>query len=178
MTKSLKKTAAVAMMAAVLCVCSWLTIPFTIPFTMQTFGVFCALLLLGGRDGTIAVALYLLLGAVGLPVFSGFRGGVGHLLGPTGGYLVGFLLSGLFYWILEAGAKKRFWLRVTALAGGLLLCYAAGTVWFAVVAARGGEPRAIGTILSLCVLPYLLPDAAKLALALFVCGRVKKSAAA
>ena len=171
----LKRTVAVAMATAALCICSWLTVPFAVPFTMQTFGVFCALLLLGGRDGTLAIAVYLLLGAVGLPVFSGFRGGVGHLLGPTGGYLVGFLLGGLLYWLLEPGMPKRRGLRVLALALGLLLCYAAGTAWFAAVAARNGEMRALWSILSLCVLPYVLPDAVKLALALFVCGRVKRA---
>ncbi len=82
---SARNAALIAMMAVILCVCSWLTVPFTVPFTMQTFAVYCAFLILGGKRGLLAIGLYILLGLVGLPVFSGFRGGPGHLLGLTGG---------------------------------------------------------------------------------------------
>ena len=82
----------IALFAALMALCAWVTVPYAVPFTMQTFGVFLALLLLGGKRGTICMAVYLLLGAVGLPVFSGFRGGVGALVGSTGGYLVGFIV--------------------------------------------------------------------------------------
>lgn len=74
----------IAMMTVVIAVCSWIYVPSAVPFTMQTFGVFCALGLLGGRRGFLAVLLYVLMGAAGLPVFSGFTGGLGQLLGPTG----------------------------------------------------------------------------------------------
>ncbi len=88
--------AAVALMAAVLTLCAWITIPLgPVPFTMQNFGIFAALGLLGGRRGSLTVAVYLLLGLVGLPVFSGFGAGPGALLGPTGGFLLGFLLCAL-----------------------------------------------------------------------------------
>ena len=79
-----------ALMAVLISVCSWISIQTVVPFTMQTFAVFCALELLGGTRGTMAVAVYLLLGAVGVPVFAGFTGGVGILFGTTGGYLLGF----------------------------------------------------------------------------------------
>ena len=88
----------IALFAALMALCAWVTVPYAVPFTMQTFGVFLALLLLGGKRGTICMAVYLLLGAVGLPVFSGFRGGVGALVGSTGGYLVGFIVSALLMW--------------------------------------------------------------------------------
>jgi biotin transport system substrate-specific component len=91
---------AVALGAVLIIICSWLTVPFAVPFTMQTFAVYCALLLLGGRRGLLAVLLYILLGAFGLPVFSGFRGGIGALLGPTGGYILGFLLCALLFRLL------------------------------------------------------------------------------
>jgi biotin transport system substrate-specific component len=92
--------------AALIAVCAWLSVPVgQIAVTMQTFGVFLTLLLMGGKKGTLACGVYLLLGAVGLPVFSGFQGGPGVLLGPTGGYLLGFLLLALCYWLLQkAGA--------------------------------------------------------------------------
>ena len=113
-----KNAAYVAMSAVILCVCSWLTIPFTVPFTMQTFGVYCALLILGGRRGLAAIGLYLLLGIVGLPVFSGFRGGLGHVLGPTGGYILGFLFTGLAYLLLEKRLETLRWLPVVGLGKG------------------------------------------------------------
>jgi len=102
---SVRDLTRVALMTAILAVCGWITIPLPepmVPFTLQTFGVFLCLLLLGGRDGTLAIAAYLLLGAVGAPVFSSFRGGLGVLLGSTGGYLTGFLAMGLLYWARAA----------------------------------------------------------------------------
>ena len=86
-----------ALFAVLLMVCAWINIPLTVPFTLQTFGVFAALGTLGGRRGILAILAYLLLGLVGLPVFSGFQGGPGVLLGTTGGYILGFLASALLY---------------------------------------------------------------------------------
>ena len=80
----------IAICAVVLAVCSWISIPTAIPFTMQTFGVFCVLLILGGKRGTIAIVVFLLLGAIGLPVFAGFTGGIGIILGTTGGCFSGW----------------------------------------------------------------------------------------
>ena len=85
----------IGIMAALMAVCSWISIPTAVPFTMQTFGVFFAVGALGGKRGTIAIAVYLLLGAAGLPVFAGFSGGIGALAGQTGGYLLGFILSAM-----------------------------------------------------------------------------------
>lgn len=108
----------VALMAALMAVCAWITIPVgPVPFTMQTFAVFAALGLLGGKRGTLAVVVYLLLGLVGLPVFAGFSSGAAALLGPTGGFLVGFLASALVYWGVTAKWSKS--LPGMALAMGL-----------------------------------------------------------
>ena len=84
-----------AMAVALIAVCSWISIPTTVPFTMQTFAVCLVSALLGTRRGFLAVVCYLLLGAAGAPVFAGFKGGLGALLGVTGGYLVGFLFTAL-----------------------------------------------------------------------------------
>lgn len=169
------KWALTGLMAAVMCICSWLTVPFTVPFTMQTFAVFCALLLLGGKYGTLSVLVYMLLGAVGLPVFSGFRGGIAHLLGPTGGYIVGFLVTGLLYWTFEPLIKKKPQLKWAALTIGLLLCYLVGTLWFSVVYTRQGTEYGFGAILATCVLPYIIPDAIKMFLAVKLSDRVRKA---
>ena len=162
---SLRDMVLCALFAAILAVSAWLTVPGEVPFTLQTFGVFAALGLLGGKRGTIAIALYLVLGAVGLPVFSGFRGGFGVLLGTTGGYIFGFLLSGLLYWALTALLGNRGWVRLLAMVLGLLLCYAAGTGWFLLVYLQKTGPISLGVVLAKCVVPFLLPDAVKLILA-------------
>ena len=160
----------VSLMAVVIALCSWLSVPSVVPFTMQTFAVFSALLLLGGKRGFLAVGLYILLGAFGLPVFSGFRGGLGALLGPTGGYILGFLLTALLYWILEGRLHSLIPLIL-----GLLLCYLFGTLWFVYVYAADGKEIGFGAALGLCVLPYLIPDAIKLLLAFVLARRVKKA---
>lgn len=166
---TVRDMAYIALMAVVIALCSWISVPAAVPFTMQTFAVFCALLLLGGRRGTFAVALYILLGAFGLPVFSGFRGGIGALLGPTGGYIVGFLLCAVLYWIFEGKLKD-----IVLLIIGNLVCYLFGTVWFVYVYSSGGKAITFGAALMLCVVPYLLPDAIKMLLAFVLSRRVKK----
>lgn len=164
----------IALMAVLICLCSWLTVPFTVPFTMQTFAVFCALLLLGGVRGTAAILLYLLMGVVGLPVFSGFRGGIGHLLGPTGGYVIGFVLSGIVYLLSEPLIRRNERCKWLALGIGLAVCYAAGTLWFTGVYRQRQVDYGLFSVLTLCVFPYIIPDCAKMALAVFLCKRIKK----
>ena len=172
---STRNAAYIAMMAVILCVCSWLTIPFTVPFTMQTFAVYCALLLLGGRRGLLAIGLYILLGLVGLPVFSGFRGGPGHLLGLTGGYIIGFLFTGLGYLLMESKLRSLGFLpRVVLLALDLLPCYLVGTLWFTAVSRLHGSEIGFFGALGLCVVPYILPDLLKVVLAERICARVGK----
>ncbi len=160
----------VSLMAVVIALCSWLSVPTVIPFTMQTFAVFCALLLLGGRRGFFAVGLYILLAAFGLPVLSGFRGGIGALLGPTGGYILGFLLSAALYWLFEGRARP-----LLLLIAGLLICYLFGTLWFVYVYSSNGKEIGFGAAMMLCVVPYLIPDAIKLLLAFVLARRVKKA---
>ncbi len=160
----------IALMAVLISVCSWLSVPAAIPFTMQTFAVFTALLLLGGRRGSIAVAVYIALGAVGLPVFSGFAGGVGKLMGPSGGYIFGFVLTGLCYWLCEKLFGKKLWVKILSLIIGLSMCYAFGTLWFVKVYSAT-KPVSYASALGLCVFPFIIPDAAKMALA-FLADRV------
>lgn len=160
-----------ALFAVLLAVCGWISIPVPpIPVTLQTFGVFSALLFLGGRRGSCAVAVYLLMGAVGLPVFSGFRGGFGILLEATGGYLLGFLLCGLIYWLITAGRSHSPRVMLFACAAGLLSCYAFGTLWYLLL--YGPDSAGLLPILSSCVLPFLIPDLVKLGLAYFLFRRL------
>ncbi len=164
----------IALMAVLICVCSWISVPSTVPFTMQTFAVFCALALLGGKRGTLAVLVYILLGAVGLPVFSGFAGGLGKLLGPTGGYILGFLFQGLIYWLGERRGKNSLPHMVVFMLLGLLVCYAFGTAWFMAVYSSDSGPLGLVTALTWCVFPFIVPDLVKLALALLLVRTLSK----
>lgn len=164
-----------ALFAALLAVCAWLAVPVgDTVFTMQTFGVFLALGLLGGKRGTAAIFVYLVLGAVGLPVFTGFQGGVGTLLGVTGGYLTGFLLSGLVYWLITSQLGNTPKVQVLSMILGLVCCYAFGCLWYRFGYVENGKAMGIVLIFVKCVLPYLLPDACKLALAFYLTGRLKR----
>ena len=152
-------------------VCSWVTVPFfSIPFTLQTFGIFFTLHFLGAKKGTVAIFLYILLGLIGVPVFSGFKSGVPALAGATGGYILGFLLSGLIFLPFD---KKNKVLRIVGLFVGLILCYAAGTAWFVFVYGQNGEASFL-TALTLCVFPFVLPDIAKILLAVFLSDLIRK----
>ena len=161
-----------ALASALICVCAWLAVPMgDTVFTLQTFAVFLTLFLLGGKWGSAAIVVYLVLGAAGLPVFTGFRGGLGALLGATGGYLTGFLFCGLSYWLLEAlvGREKiRLWMMIP----GIGLCYLFGTLWYC-FGYLPGEKMAVGFVLLRCVIPYLLPDGVKLILAWSLARRLK-----
>lgn len=164
----------IALMAVALSVCSWISIPAAVPFTMQTFAVFCTLGLLGGRRGSMAVLIYMLLGAVGLPVFSGFRGGIGTLLGPTGGYILGFLLMALLYWLFDRKNNLKLRGMTLLLLLGLIVCYAFGTVWFIEVYSKSSGPIGLTAALAMCVFPFILPDLIKLALAMLLVRTLKK----
>ena len=154
-----KDMAYIALMAVLISVCSWLSVPAAIPFTMQTYG-------------SIAVAVYIALGAVGLPVFSGFAGGIGKLMGPSGGYIFGFMLTALCYWLCERVLGKKLWVKTVSLVVGLALCYAFGTVWFVKVYSAA-KPISYASALGMCVFPFIVPDLVKMALA-FLTERVIK----
>lgn len=164
----------ISLASVLIAICSWISIPTTIPFTMQTFAVFCVLSLLGGKRGTTAVLVYLLLGAVGIPVFAGFTGGLGILFGNTGGYIVGFLFTGLIYWLATGFLGRKLWVETAALILGLLVCYAFGTAWFMVLYARTSGTIGVGTALGWCVIPFLIPDLVKMALALMLARRIPR----
>ncbi|HBD87206.1 MAG TPA: biotin transporter BioY [Clostridiales bacterium] len=163
-----------ALFAVLLAVCAWIAVPAPVPFTLQTFAVFCAMGMLGGKRGTACALLYIFLGMAGIPVFSGFAGGVGVLFGATGGYIVGFIFLGLTYWLITGCFGYSAAVTAAAMILGLLVCYAFGTVWFMAVYARASGPIGLGTALGWCVIPFIIPDAVKLALALALTKRLKK----
>lgn len=163
----------IALGAALIAICSWISIPTTVPFTLQTFAVFMILSLLGGKRGTLATLVYILLGAVGAPVFANFTGGLGVLLGSTGGYIIGFILTGVIYIVYEKLLKKTLVGEIIALVLGLAVCYAVGTVWFIQVYSKANGAIGAMTALSWCVFPFIIPDLVKLVLAIVLARRVR-----
>lgn len=161
----------ISLFSVLIVICSWLCIPSAVPFTLQTFGIFCALIMLGGKRGTISVLIYILLGAAGMPVFSGFIGGIGVILGPTGGYIIGFLILALAYWFITKlfGSKKPT--MILAMLTGLVCCYCFGTFWFVCIYSNMNITD-IMHALNVCVLPFIIPDIIKLALAFFVSASI------
>ncbi len=164
----------IAVAVVLIAICSWITIPMTVPFTLQTFAVFCTLLMLGGERGTIAAIVYVITGAVGVPVFSGFNAGLGALLGNTGGYIIGFIFMGLVYMLFTRLFGEHITTKITALIAGLIVCYAFGTVWFMYAYAKSTGPVGLMTVLSWCVFPFIIPDLAKMALAFVISRKVSK----
>lgn len=163
----------ISVFAAIICVSSFVTIPSTVPFTMQLFGVYCALACLGGRRGTLSIVVYILLGLIGLPVFSGFKGGAAVLFGTTGGYIIGFIAAGLIYWLITHFFGEKLPVQVIAMLISLAVCYAFGTIWFVLLYSKNIEKIGIMSALSMCVFPFIVPDVLKIALAVAVSKFVK-----
>ena len=151
-----------ALFAVLMAVCAWISIPVPkpmVPFSMQTFAVFAALAVLGGRRGTYAVSAYLLLSV---------------LLGSTGGYLIGFMGTALVFWLMEKLLGNSLLVKTAACLLGMFVYYAFGTAWFLVVYARNVGPIGLGGALASCVIPFIIPDLIKMALALLLSQRLSK----
>ncbi len=160
--------------AALIAICSWIQIPLTVPITLQTMGVCLVSGLLGLKRGTLATLVYIVLGAIGVPVFAGFSGGMGVILGSTGGYIVGFIFTALIVGFVSDKFKGKLIPLVISMVIGILVCYAFGTAWFAVVYNKANDPASLATILGWCVTPFLIPDAVKIVIAAILTNRLKK----
>ncbi len=150
-----------AVFAAIMCIFSVMTIPIgAVPISMSLFGVILASCILGTKRGTVAVGVYVLLGAVGLPVFSGFKGGVGVILGPTGGYIWSYLLTALIIGVLTRSLASSKGMAIAQMVGaglcGVAVCYFFGTLQFSIVA-----DKTFVQSMSVCVLPFIPFDIAK-----------------
>lgn len=165
----------IAVSAALMAICSWISIPTVVPFTLQTFAVFLTVGLLGGKRGTAAVVIYLLLGAIGIPVFSGFSGGLHVILGNTGGYLIGFVLSALIMWAMEIICGRKMWCLGLSMVLGMIAYYAVGTIWFMMIYMKTEGAVALSTVLGWCVFPFILPDLIKITLAMALTRQLRRS---
>ena len=153
----------IAIFTSIICVMSLVTIPTTVPFTLQTMAIFLCMFMLKPTDAIISVLLYILIGAIGLPVFSNFNSGFGVLAGPTGGYIIGFIIMPFMPLIIKN--------KIAAAIVGLIICYIFGTIWFIMFNTSG--IKSIWKVLTICVLPFIIPDGIKLTLAYLLSRRLK-----
>lgn len=170
----LKSMVLMALFAALTCVLAPLSIPIgPVPISLTNLVIYFSLYVLGWQRATITYLVYLLLGLVGLPVFSGFEGGVGKLAGPTGGYLIGFIfmavISGLFVKMKEDEVILNRVLGIAGMILGTLVAYAFGTAWFCYSTGTG-----LSAALALCVIPFIPGDLVKIIVAAVVAPTVAK----
>lgn len=168
----IREITVISVFTALLVLCSWLSVPNTVPFTMQAFGVFLAATLLGKKKGTIVIVVYLGLGALGIPVFAGGKAGISALLGQTGGYISGFLPCAFVCGAILEKTKKSPAAMVLSMTAGLLCVYICGSLWFSTMYIPKGGESGFWIAVSTCVFPFVIADLLKIALATFVAGRV------
>lgn len=164
----------IALSAALIAVCSWISIPTTVPFTLQTFAVCLVTALLGTKRGIFAVIVYICLGAVGFPVFSGFKGGFGVLLGTTGGYIIGFIFTALIVGLVVDKLGRSIPVMAAAMVIGIAVCYIFGTAWFMLVYTSQTGTVGLMTVLGWCVFPFIIPDIIKIVVATILADRLHK----
>lgn len=166
---SLYKIALTAMMTAVLAVLSQIAIPtpWNVPFTLQTFGVALCAYLLGPWYGPASVFTYIIIGAIGIPVFSGFKGSIGVLAGMTGGYILGFFLMAIMCGL--AWKTKHIAVLISLSAFGLVLCHLLGALWFSAVA-----DTTVWYAFSVASLPYLAKDIVSVIGAYFLAVKLRR----
>ena len=156
--------AMVAVMAAVMAVVSPFTLPIgPVPITLANLVVYLSVYILGWKKSCIATLVYILLGAVGMPVFSGFAGGLGKLVGPTGGYIIGYLPQAIITGLFILKFPKNRWMQLLGMVIAGIVLYAFGTAWFCALTGKG-----LVAALGLCVIPFLPGDFAKAVIAMVV----------
>lgn len=160
----------IGLFSALTVVFSQISIPIgAVPINLALIAVFTAGGLLGLVRGVLSQVVFILLGMVGLPVFAGFKGGVGVIAGPTGGYIVGFLCIPIIVGLFTKLLGKKAWVLSVSMLIGLLLCYALGTLWF--VISTGTD---FWSALAVCVFPFAIFDLIKIALSVFLVVRLKR----
>lgn len=164
----------IAVFTAIIAICAQIQIPTAVPFTLQTLGIFLAGGLLGAKRGVLSVVIYILLGLIGIPVFSGFKGGAAVLVGVTGGYIIGFIFIALVVGISRDKFETKILPLTLSMIIGQILCYAFGTIWFMIVYNHSMGQASLVSALSMCVFPYLIFDAVKIAAAVILVNRLNK----
>ena len=168
--KNLYTMSMTALMAAILCVLSPVAIPVgPVPITLCTMLLYLAPYLLGWRRAAASALVYLLLGMAGMPVFQGFTGGLGCVLGPTGGYLLGYIPLTILCGLMAEHVPRRRVLQGMGMVLGTAVLYGMGTTWYCFQSGAG-----LGAALGLCVLPFLPGDIVKIGVVLWMGPLLRK----
>ncbi len=154
----------IAIMAAVLCVASPFSLPIgPVPISLATFVIYLLVFPLGWKKGTLSCLVYIAIGLVGVPVFSGFSGGVGKVLGPTGGYLLGYIAIAILAGIFVEKFANNHILHFVGMILGTLICYGFGTAWLAYQAGMS-----FVAALGAGVIPFIPGDLVKMIVACLI----------
>lgn len=166
-----KKCAFYALFAALTVICAQIAIPLpgNVPLSLATFAVMLSGALLGMFGGAVSQLVYVLLGAVGVPVFASFSGGLGRIVGPTGGYIIGYIFMALVIGLIVTKTKKKFYIYLLAMGAGTIVCYTFGTAWYVF-----STKTALLPALTACVFPFLPGDAIKIILASLIACQLQK----
>ena len=160
-----------ALTAALCCVISPIAIPVgAVPVSLSLFAVCLASATAGSFRGTAAVAIYIALGALGLPVFAGFAGGAGHIAGPTGGFIIGYIPCALIVSLLTGKDDAPSWRYPLGMTLGTLCCYLCGALWYSIVT-RTTFLQAF----AISVLPFVIFDAVKITAASLLAIRLRRA---
>ena len=166
---SIQQIAAIGVMTAVICVLAPFSLPIgPVPISLTNLAIYFVLYMLGVKRGTISYLVYLLIGLVGVPVFSGFTGGVGKLAGPTGGYIIGFIPMAIIAGIIIDKCNNRV-IQILGMVLGTVICYAFGTAWFCF---QSGNT--VSAALSICVFPFIPADLVKMVIAMIFGPMIRK----
>ena len=166
---TIQQIAMIAVMTAVTCVLAPLSVPIgPVPISLTNLVIYFSLFILGTKKGTISYLIYLLLGLVGLPVFSGFTGGPAKLAGPTGGYIIGFIVMAVIAGLVIDNCHKPL-IQLVGMIAGTIVCYLFGTVWFCIVA-----DSTFKAALGICVIPFIPADLIKMIIAMIIGPMIKK----
>lgn len=159
----------IALFAALMCILAPISIPVgSVPITLANLVVFLSVLLLGTKDGTLSCLVYILIGVLGLPVFSNFASGLGVLLGPTGGYIFGYILTCLVSGIFVEKCKNKK-IKIVGLVLGLVISYLVGTLWYSYITKMD-----FFVSLLVCVVPFVIIDVVKIIIALLLSDMIIK----
>lgn len=160
MNKKIKDIAIISVAAAMICVVSPVSIPIgDIPISLATFIIYLIAAILGPKKGTISAFVYILVGIIGIPVFSSYRAGISVIVGVTGGYIVGYIPLALLTGIFTYKFKNKIWMYPIGMILGTIVCYFIGTVWYMF----NTNNNLISSLL-VCVVPFLLFDLIKIVL--------------
>lgn len=165
-----RKLTLIGVVTAVICILGPLSLPIGIvPISLTNLAIYFAIYVLGGKRGTLSYIVYLFIGLVGLPVFSGFSGGFPKLVGPTGGYLIGFILMAFISGIFIDKFPNKIYMCFLGMALGTIITYIIGTAWLAYVANIG-----FNKALTVGVLPFIPGDIVKIIIASLIGPQIKK----